>query len=89
MIKNLLAKASILAFIFFCEEMFLSGYSGPIIKLVDNEPVDMFHRNHGHLRHLFFDVASSGTQNFLHKSFQDLQITVGDAGRTSRALFFS
>ncbi len=65
----------------------MGGYSGPNFQLVDNEPVDMFHGNGGHLRYLFFDVAGGGTRIFLHKPFQDLPVTAGDDGRMSTAFF--
>jgi hypothetical protein len=56
----LLGKGQPFGLHFFCEKRFLGSHSGQNLELVDNEPVDMFHANGGHLRHLFFDVAGGG-----------------------------
>jgi hypothetical protein len=67
------------------EEVLCSNPGG--LQLLQNQPVDVSHRNEAHFWHLLLDVASSGTGVFLNKSFKDLEGIALYLLWPSRALF--
>jgi hypothetical protein len=67
-LRCFLAKAGLLNFL--SEKRFLCGNPRGHLQLLQNQPVDVLHRNAALFRRLLLDVAIGGTWVFLNKSLK-------------------